>query len=146
MVHFGPPRDAIDDGGNGGGGGDGKNGVVSGFRIVPPDPSPGAPPWIVRVVALVDGAERPEIASGASASSGMTFEPPPLPRQTPARVGEFLVPVVRGRAPLAFDFDGEVRARRIIFESVVEGNEGAGEGAWRTPPPSLSGRIQCYRR
>ena len=160
VLHFGPPRDAIGDGAGGNGGG---NGVVCGFRIVPPDPSPGAPPWIVRVVALVDGAANDapgkanaegKLGAGVSngsgiasrASAGMTFEPPPLPRQTPARVGEFLVPVVRGRAPLAFDFDGEVRARRIIFESVVEGDEGAGVGAWRTPPPSLSGRIQCYRR
>ena len=76
----------------------------------------------------------------------MTFAPPPLPRRLPERVGEYVVPAARGRAPLAFDFDEEVRARRIIFESIVEGDEGAGEGPWRTPPPSLSGRIQCYRR
>ena len=71
----------------------------------------------------------------------MSFEPPPLPKETPMHLGDFAVPTVRNRTPLCFDLGEEVDARLLIFESV------AGEGrdtGWAAPPPSLSGRVQCY--
>ena len=50
---------------------------------------------------------------------------------------------VRNRTPLCFDLEEEVDARVLIFESVA--GEGRDTGNWAAPPPSLSGRVQCYR-
>jgi hypothetical protein len=107
---------------------------VAGFRLTPPDPTPGHPPaWVVRV--------------GACDEDGGRFQ----------RVGDFVVPESRGRTPLRFDFPAEVAAnKRLVFESVALDGEGGGEAndggekgekgaAWVAPPPALTGRIQCFR-
>jgi hypothetical protein len=107
---------------------------VAGFRLTPPDPTPGHPrAWVVRV--------------GACDEDGGGFQ----------RVGDFVVPESRGRTPLRFDFPAEVAAnKRLVFESVALDGEGGGEAndggekgergaAWVAPPPALTGRIQCFR-
>ena len=107
---------------------------VAGFRLTPPDPTPGHPrAWVVRV--------------GACDEDGGGFQ----------RVGDFVVPESRGRTPLRFDFPAEVAAnKRLVFESVALDGEGGGEAndggekgergaAWVGPPPALTGRIQCFR-
>ena len=131
------------------------NRTVSGFRVFPPDPQPRAQPWVIRVYALAEEERQEERRQrrhgvspggdplGSSLMGGpMSFEPPPLPKETPTHLGDFAVPTVRNRTPLCFDLEEEVDARVLIFESV------AGEGrdtGWAAPAPSLSGRVQCYR-
>ena len=131
------------------------NRAVSGFRVFPPDPQPRAQPWVIRVYALAEEERQEQQRQrrhgvspggdplGSSLMGGpMSFEPPPLPKETPTHLGDFAVPTVRNRTPLCFDLEEEVDARVLIFESV------AGEGrdtGWAAPAPSLSGRVQCYR-
>ena len=72
----------------------------------------------------------------------MLFEPPPLPKPVPVHCGDFVVPVVRNRTPLCFDFPKEIDARRLIFESVVGvvgGGRGAGGGGGVVTSPPRRG-------
>jgi hypothetical protein len=150
-THLGVPSSATHKNPPGGGGG------VAGFRISPPDPFPAAP-WKIKVTALVDETETvggggnaglrggvigAGFGVGAGGGAGGDFY------LTPVNCGAFVVPCVKNRTPLWFEFrvpeeerhklDG---ARRLIFES-VGGGGGVGEAA--AAAPSLAGRVQVYR-
>ena len=151
-THLGVPSSATHKNPPGGGGGG-----VAGFRISPPDPFPAAP-WKIKVTALVDETETvggggnaglrggvigAGFGVGAGGGAGGDFY------LTPVNCGAFVVPCVKNRTPLWFEFrvpeeerhklDG---ARRLIFESV---GGGGGDGEAAAPPPSLAGRVQVYR-
>ena len=184
---------------------------ISGFRVTPPDASPNAPNWAVRVTALYSdsGENNLNAKESSSKSSGkrdgflgfMGKEqgdkpdtatvsandgPPPTeallafdagsgkgggdatadsseknisnnrdasaddtsePHAPAVRVGDFLVPAVRGGLPLRFEFPAPVSGfKRLVFESlVVGGNVNTGSDNKKDKPPSLVGRIQCFR-
>jgi hypothetical protein len=217
-----------------------KQSYVSGFKITPPDPSPNARCFAVRVTALyldedegehgggVDSPKTPkgatrvfdggflsgfrvgnhQVSTGAgrslgnASSSGTTErgekstqddgppateaslefdgvrasvghgdvtdanataavksevipsdEHPFEKKQPPAtRIGDFLIPVVRGGASLRFEFLEPVFGfKRLVFESLVLGGNGTfprdakQKGVPQETPPSLVGRIQCFR-